>query len=223
VGDHDDGALRAEGALEEIEDVVSGDGVQTAGGLVGHDQGRIVGQGASDGHSLLLPAGDLGGIFVDMFAELHHIQQLQGSLPAFAGVEEPAHIHGQHHILSQGEHGQELEGLVDNPQVAAPPERDLVFGHLRQVEVRAVGPHQDPAVSELTDPGDDVEQGGFASPGFTDHAQELARIDIKVDPFQGWKSPGPGVVVFGHTPQFNDGRGRFSHSQLFFSPRGHHQ
>jgi hypothetical protein len=54
VSDDDDGLAPIDEILEEGEDVLSGGGVEVAGGLVANDEGRVVGEGAGDGGALLL-------------------------------------------------------------------------------------------------------------------------------------------------------------------------
>ena len=60
MGDHDDGlAVLAHGAAHEVEDLGAGLGVEVARRLVGEDDVGLAGQGAGDGDTLLLAAGQL--------------------------------------------------------------------------------------------------------------------------------------------------------------------
>jgi hypothetical protein len=59
-GDHDDAdALVLGRGHEQLHDLVSGDRVERAGGLVGEDQARPGDQRAGDRGALALPAGKL--------------------------------------------------------------------------------------------------------------------------------------------------------------------
>ena len=54
--------------------------VQVAGGFVGQNDGRLVDQGAGDGHPLLLAAGKLVGMMVDAVGQAHPFQRLPRSV-----------------------------------------------------------------------------------------------------------------------------------------------
>jgi len=90
----------------------------------------------------------------------------------------PTKVHGHHHILGQCEHRKKLEGLVDYTKVAAAPEGELVFTQLIQIDGSTVGMGPDLAGTDLVDPGDHIQEGGFASSGFADHTQEFPLKDI---------------------------------------------
>src|SRR5207302_10550738 len=63
VSDHDDGLFEfAVESLQEIKNFPCAAGIEIAGGLVRHQDSRVGDEGASDGHALLLPAGELPGI-----------------------------------------------------------------------------------------------------------------------------------------------------------------
>jgi len=53
--------------------------------------------------------------------QVHGFEQFHGAAAAFARMIETAQVHGQHDIFQQGQHGQELEGLVDNTHGAPAP------------------------------------------------------------------------------------------------------
>jgi hypothetical protein len=60
VGDHDDADMFGLGrGHQQLHDVVGGDRVERAGGLVGEDQARPGDQRAGDRDALALPAGEL--------------------------------------------------------------------------------------------------------------------------------------------------------------------
>src|SRR3546814_1621723 len=63
----------------DIEDFAYHLGVQRAGGLVEQHDLRLHGQGPGDGHPLLLPARQLGGMLVGLFRNAHPLEQLPRS------------------------------------------------------------------------------------------------------------------------------------------------
>ena len=80
VGDYDYGyAEPPVDALEHPEDVLGHIGVEFAGGFVGQEQRRVVGQGHSDGHALLLAAGKLGRVAASFVGHLQGFQQFLGA------------------------------------------------------------------------------------------------------------------------------------------------
>ncbi len=78
-GDQSGAALLADEAEEFGEDEVGGAFVEIAGGLVGEDQRGLVGEGAGDGDSLLLAAGELGGLVGQPFGEAERAEQAFGA------------------------------------------------------------------------------------------------------------------------------------------------
>jgi len=64
VGGHDDQASVVGDLAQQAQDPVNLDVVQVGGGLVGQDEGRVVGQGAGDGDSLLLATGEIPGFSI---------------------------------------------------------------------------------------------------------------------------------------------------------------
>ncbi len=205
MGGHDNGLAPLHQALEELKNRLGGRGIQAAGGLVGDDNRRVGGQGAGDRHALLLSAGDVGRQLAGVFFQLHQAQQLQGALAAGPAAIAAAKIHRQNDIVHQGEHRQELEGLVDHPKVAATPARALVLTDLMDVD--PLGEHF--AGGQPIDAGDHIQQSGFARPRFSDHAQKFAAVDIQVNPVQRPEIPGRAAVNLDHLTQLNLRRSRF--------------
>src|SRR5215211_3877460 len=108
---HDDRlALIGNKVLEHLKDVFRGDRIQTPCWFIGNENRRIVCQGARDGDTLLLPAGDLGGQFIRVTFDLHQPKQFEGAPTRLFRVEPAAQIHRQHDVLDQREHGQQLKG-----------------------------------------------------------------------------------------------------------------
>ena len=64
-------------ALEQAEDRLGGLGVEVAGGLVGGEDRRVVGERAGDGDALLLAAGERRGQLVRLVGHLDLLEQRQ--------------------------------------------------------------------------------------------------------------------------------------------------
>jgi hypothetical protein len=94
-------------------------GVEIAGGLVGQQQARCVGQRPGDGDALLLAAGEAAGAVVEAVFEAEPGEEAAGAVgglaAAFAGEELR-----QHDVLLGGEVGQEMVELVDEADAVAP-------------------------------------------------------------------------------------------------------
>ncbi len=132
-------------------------GVELAGGLVGDEQGGVVGEGAGDGDPLLLAAGEFAGPLGRVVGEADEGQQQLDALLAFAGVR-AAQPQRDADVLGGAEDGDEAEGLEDEADVvAAQGEQALLVeaGEVAAVDV-------DPSPVGGVQAADDVEQGGLA-------------------------------------------------------------
>ena len=75
MGDDDDGQTGAAVDVpEHVQNVRAGLYVHRAGGLVGQQQLRAIGQRDGDGDALLLAAGELIEAAVALVAQAHHLQ-----------------------------------------------------------------------------------------------------------------------------------------------------
>ena len=81
-GDQGGAAFLADQAEEFGEDDVGGGLVEIAGGLVGEDQSRAVGERAGDRDALLLAAGELARAVGQPLGEAERAEQGFGALPA---------------------------------------------------------------------------------------------------------------------------------------------
>ena len=80
VGDEKDGGfLFASEASDELDDGVTGGGVEIAGGFVGEKNRRLVDEGAGDGGALKLSAGELVGAVVGAIGELDGGEEVAGA------------------------------------------------------------------------------------------------------------------------------------------------
>ena len=66
---------------DELQDGMSGIGVQSAGGLVTQQYLRVGGQSPGNGNALLLAAGELGWVCPGLIRQTHKSQELLGPLP----------------------------------------------------------------------------------------------------------------------------------------------
>ena len=64
---------------QQLQDAAAGGAVEVAGGLVGEQDRRPGGEGAGEGHPLLLAAGELARVVVAAVGEPHGGQQLVGA------------------------------------------------------------------------------------------------------------------------------------------------
>src|SRR3979490_528645 len=69
MGDEDHRAPRGVQRYKHVEDLATGGAVEIPRWLVSKDDVRVGDQRASDGHALLLPAGELGGAVLDTISQ----------------------------------------------------------------------------------------------------------------------------------------------------------
>ena len=116
VGCHKRGASFLPDQLEEFgEHRVGGLLVEIAGGFVGQDQWRAIGEGAGDRHALLLAAGEFRRTMVEPLAQPERGQQRRRPLPRRSGFGTVDQL-GQDDILACIEVGQEVMKLIDEAE-----------------------------------------------------------------------------------------------------------
>ena len=103
--------------------------VQVAGGFVGDDQHGIGDQGACDGHTLLLSAGEFLGLVVHAVAQPNLLEHFFCQLvPLFARVLVAAVIYQrQDHVAQGGGAGQQVVRLEDIAEFGIADGCQLVF------------------------------------------------------------------------------------------------
>ncbi len=69
----------------DFHDLFAVDRVEVGGRLVGQDQGRFGGQGAGDGHTLLLAAAHLIGAVIGAIGKINRIEQFHDTIVALFG------------------------------------------------------------------------------------------------------------------------------------------
>ena len=166
--------------VQDFQYVLAGPGIQGAGRFVGHDDRRVGGNGAGDGHPLLLAAGHLGRLVAGAVRQAHLLQRFLRPFRAQGG-RHPLIDQGQLHVFPGVEGGDQVKPLKD--------EADLLVAHVGQLPVGQLG-HIHPIQMIVPVGGDiqaaeDVHQGGFAGAGRPDDGHELAPVDAQGDPVQG--------------------------------------
>lgn len=103
---------------EQLDDGVAGAGVEAAGGLVGQQQAAGPDGGPGDGDALLLTAGEVVGVAVELLVQAHRAEGIDGQRAGGAGPD-PVELEREHDVLDGGEARHEVEALEDEADVAA--------------------------------------------------------------------------------------------------------
>ena len=197
MGDHHDGdAQPPVDVLQKRQDRLGGHGIQRAGGLVAEQHLRIGGQGAGDGHALLLAAGELRGIGVRLVRQAHDLQQLLhapvGLLPRHMGQ-----LQRIAHVLRHGGLHQQVELLKDHAHALAQ------LPQLPRVHVEDVLPvHQNPPGCGRLQPVHAADQRGLARAAQADDAEDLALLHVQAHVAHRVHFPALGDECLGHIFQF---------------------
>ena len=105
----------------DVEHLVDHLGIQGRGRLVEQHDLRLHGQGPRDGHPLLLPAREVGGMMPGLLGNAHALQEGAGRLLGLRAAHAP-HLHGREHDVLQDRHvGKQVEGLEHHAHVRAEP------------------------------------------------------------------------------------------------------
>ena len=132
---------------QQVGHGVAGRGVEIARRLVGEDQRRTRGDGAGDGHALLLAARKLRGVVIGAMAEAHGGQFGPRTLPR---VVRSGQLQRGGDVFLRGHRRQQVEGLQHHADAAAAGQRQRVFvqggeiraGHLQRAGRRPLQPRQ---------------------------------------------------------------------------------
>jgi hypothetical protein len=126
----------------------------------------------------------------------------------------PAEIHRQHDVLHQGEHGQQLEGLVDDAHVAPAPYRQRILVQRVDGDAFPLGGVEDYlAGGNRICASDHVEQGGFPRPRLANHPHKFSIVNISADVLQGGVITGRGLITLDHLAKLNEGKAGVCHPQ----------
>ena len=168
----DDGLAGAVEFGENLHDFEAGLFVEVAGGFVGEDDGRVVGECAGDGDALALAAGELRGARVVAAFEAEAVEEGFGACSHFAAACARV-LHGEADVLEDGEVGEEVEGLEDHADGAVADAGGGVVGE------RGDGAAVDfvCACGGLDEEAEEVEHGRFAGARRPHHREKRAFRD----------------------------------------------
>ena len=196
MGDDDQaGAAGAYRGQQHLHGSLGGQGVQGAGGLIGEKDARTGHQRPGDGGPLSLPARELGGALVQVFAQSQLAQGLAGlgQRPSARGAGQEQ---GDGDVVQGGEVRQELAELEDEAELVQAQaaagglvqRRDVhsdVFSDVRRAASRRLAPVvADASGVGHEDPGHDVQEGGLARARRAGHGQDLTGQEVQVDAAQ---------------------------------------
>ncbi len=195
MGDVDDGGAQIfMEALQLRPHVDTELGVQVGQRLIQQQQLGTGGHSAGDGHTLLLAAGQLGGIAVLVHVNTHHPQGVHDPavdlrLVHFLDLQAESDVVVDRHV---GPQGVGLEHQVQSALAGLG-----VIGIIRVDHLHAVNGHD--AVLRLFQTGDHAKGGGLAAAGGPQQGHEVAVLNGEVDVPQDVV----GTVKFINVLQFN--------------------
>ena len=196
VGDHQHGALLGVPDRKELLlQLLLGDRIEGAERFIEDQHLRPDRQGPGDRHPLLHAPGDLGDLLVGRFGEPHHRQVLQGDL-ALLGFRQVGvyRIDRQMHVLVSRHPGQQGVALEHHHPVGA------WLGDRLTLQQHLAGAGGGEAEHH-------VEQGGFATAGMADHADEFPLGHLQVDVLQHGIGPARCGVDLAELLKAQQGRG----------------
>src|SRR5206468_801168 len=118
--------------LEQLHDAAAGVAIEITRRLVGEENARCVGEGARDGYTLLLAAGELRWEVVQPVAKAHASQELAG---ADVGAGVAAQLERDLYVLQRRERRNQLEALKHESNLLAAESRARILVHGREVVV----------------------------------------------------------------------------------------
>ena len=116
-------------ANDQIHDFIGAFAVEVAGRFVAEKEGWVGDDGAGNGDTLFLSAGELAGIVVHALGETDDAESGFDVLAAF-GLGELGEQQRQLDVLKGGEHGNQVVHLEDEADVARAPLGELAGGHV---------------------------------------------------------------------------------------------
>ena len=171
VCDDDDGDAKLfVDVADQLEDLARRLGVERARGLVAEQNFGVRGEGAGDGHALLLSAGELRGIGLGLILEPHDLEEFQSSL--FAPLllsPQSGKLHREADVSEAVSLHQQVEALEDHRDLA-PRRAELRGGH----RVQTLSVHDDLALRRALEHIDTAHERGFAGTAHADDAVDVA-------------------------------------------------
>ena len=138
VGDdhHGDAQLLID-VPDQLQNLMGGVGVQSAGGLVAQQHLGLGSQRTGNSHTLLLAAGQLRRVGLCLIRQAHQLQQFLGPADGIRLLH-PGQLHGEAHVLQAGALHQQIKPLEDHGDL--PPGRPQL-GRSHGVQPLAVHHH----------------------------------------------------------------------------------
>ena len=177
---------------EDVHDVLAAFGVERAGGFIGKDDAAAVHERPGDGNALLLAAGKLVGLVLQLVRQAQIREQGLGPVKARLFVH-PGVYGGKGHVFRGGQRGEQVVALEDEPDALPAQFRELVA--VQRADVHA---------ADAADPGrlgveaaQDVHERRLARSGLSDDGDEIAFLDGKGHVLQHMDAvlPGPEELV----------------------------
>src|SRR5712691_7379682 len=191
VGDVDDGLARLAPDVDQHPlHLVAGERVQRGEGLVHEEDGRVVGQGAGDGHALLHPPAQLVRVGAGKALEVHQGEEALGGLRA-RRPRHALHLQPELDVALRRAPREELGEVLEDDATVEAPAGD--------------GPAADAdlALRRREEAGHDVEQRGLATPAPAHHAEELRLPEAEGHVAQGDDAALPRPVLVGDAAQLD--------------------
>ena len=180
-------------------DDVGHDRIQRRDRLIGQDDRRILGQGAGQGYTLHLAAGQFVAAGICLVKDLDLVEVFECLHLLFLGIDAEEHLVPRHvrdigskNVVNDGGTGDQVERLEDHADVAA--QILSLEGH----DVGAV--NNELAVSDVDHAVDGADQRRFACTGEADDGDEFALIDLEVYMLEALGSVG---ICFGYVFKLN--------------------
>ena len=162
--------------MQQVHDLGTHLGVQVTRRLVGKEYLGVADDGAGDGDTLALTAGELCGAVLHAVRETYALYHLLGETQAFATAH--ATIDERYlHVVQYVERRDEMEALEHEAQRLVPQLSEFV---VRQLGVNDGAAQLDGAACRFVKQAHDVQQRRFAATGRPHDAQELALLYFNV-------------------------------------------
>ena len=199
MGDEHHGVALPVELLQHSQHLAAGVAVQRAGGLVGQNDRRVTRQSTCNGDTLLLAAGKLVGLVLELIAQPYPLKR--GGRAALALSQGDARVHQRHlHVFQQAELGQQVILLEDEAQHLVADLGQLVLVHLAHIPaIEPIGARRGHVQA-----ADDVHAGGFARAGLADDGHELAFVDLHGDMVGSLDRRVTHLVILAHVVKLNE-------------------
>ncbi|MNL16639.1 hypothetical protein D3C87_1376910 [compost metagenome] len=175
--------------VQQLQDLRLHRHVQRGGGLVGHQQRGLAGDGGGDHGALPLPAGQAVRVVVHAALRLgyaHQVQQFDGAGPGRPGGRAAMQAQGLADLVAQGQHRvQAGHGLLEDHGDAVAAQRAALAFRQRQ-QILAFEQHAPLNAGVARQQAQQGERGGgFAAAGLADQRQGFPGADLQIQASHG--------------------------------------